>query len=771
MNHRRVRHERPFSSWRPTRFLAALVLSAWAAIGGATQAQTVDENAPPDSEVPGMFPPQLSLAPPMDDGEFENVRAGDGLQVSTGFDWAPSPGYRPMRLRIQPDPDNPPETSETRFLRLEVRLRRREPRHSLTVVRELELPADSPLETTVLLPRFFTWNAVDVNLYEQGRLLEEASQQDIGELSSSNEEVNQHAMLVARPGYRRHTIAFADRTDSTILAIRSNLRTRIYERNIESPHAPLSMVESPVERFPDSWLGYTAFDLVLLELDDAWRLHDNHPARWKALVRWLWAGGNVFVAGVGDDFGRLGDVERLFDLPASRPDIDYPATFSGWRTPPTSLGKETVRILLSGSVDLSIRKNAAIIALIDPSSPVPKPPPMSMAPGVWRHVGLGSLSACKDPDFLHADSLQWAWMVNAIEGAGWTSLTRNGVSCTSANPEFYNWLVPGVGRAPTGLFLGLISLYAVGLGPVAYFLLRRRHKLYLMLLLAPGGAGLMTLGLVAYAVFGEGFATRVRVRSYTYLDQRTGQAACWSRLSYFSGMAPSDGLSFSDDVAFLPVELADVNSANSPNQERRLIWQDGEQKLTAGWLDSRVSMQSMTVRSRTSDIRVRFASGNGGQTLSIENRLGARVRRLVTLDRAGRCFTIDDLANDETREVQGTRLEDALDKFRTLIQDRLPERPEGVNVDTVFSSSLRLSDWLEGRARRSGRNRPGNTSFRNSVLEREITAAGEWTAEKPGRLAPGTFAAILDASPETELGVAGARPETDSSLHVIFGTW
>ena len=63
-----------------------------------------------------------------------------------------------------------------------------------------------------------------------------------------------------------------------------------------------------------------------------------------------------------------------------------------------------------------------------------------------------------------------------------------------------------------------------------------------MVLTVPLAAAITTLALFAYAILADGFETRVRAHSFTTLDQRTGEAACWSRLSYYSGLAPGHGL-------------------------------------------------------------------------------------------------------------------------------------------------------------------------------------------------------------------------------------
>jgi hypothetical protein len=130
---------------------------------------------------------------------------------------------------------------------------------------------------------------------------------------------------------------------------------------------------------------------------------------------------------------------------------------------------------------------------------------------------------------------------------------RHGMTPDDANYEFANLLVPGVGLAPVTEFRVLITLFVLLIGPANYWFLKRFRRLHLLVLTVPLAAVLTTAALFAYAVLADGFSTTVRAHSVTTLDQRTGEAACWSRLSYYSGMAPGAGLTMPADVAVYPI--------------------------------------------------------------------------------------------------------------------------------------------------------------------------------------------------------------------------
>ena len=89
--------------------------------------------------------------------------------------------------------------------------------------------------------------------------------------------------------------------------------------------------------------------------------------------------------------------------------------------------------------------------------------------------------------------------------------------------------------------------------------------------------------------------TRLRARSFADLDQRTGRAAVWSRQSYYSAIAPSQGLHFPDDTVVFPVSYQPGDRSRTV---RRSVW-DGDQQLRGGYLTSRTATQFMVCRATT----------------------------------------------------------------------------------------------------------------------------------------------------------------------------
>ena len=199
---------------------------------------------------------------------------------------------------------------------------------------------------------------------------------------------------------------------------------------------------------------------------------------------------------------------------------------------------------------------------------------------------------------------------------------------------------PASACAPVGSFLILITAFVIVIGPVNYFLLRRKRRLYLLLVTVPLGAALVTLALFAYALISDGLGVRVRIRSFTEIDQRAGRSVSWSRQSYYAGLAPSGGLTFPETVAVFPIEQYPAERQQGASGMQWLVWGE-QQNLASGYISSRSAAQFLVVESEPSSRGLLVESGPGDAAVWVTNRLDATVDRLVVKDEQGRILGDD----------------------------------------------------------------------------------------------------------------------------------
>ena len=228
----------------------------------------------------------------------------------------------------------------------------------------------------------------------------------------------------------------------------------------------------------------------------------------------------------------------------------------------------------------------------------------------------------------------------------------------TGNPEYWNWLVPGIGRAPVGSFLVLITAFVIAIGPVNYFLLRRKRRLYLLLVTVPLGAALVSLTLFAYALISDGLGVRLRVRSFTEIDQRAGRAVSWSRQSYYAGLAPSGGLTFPETAVVFPIDHYPAERAYGSLATQWLVW-DKDQNLASGYISSRSTAQFLVVDSGPRSRGLLVESGTDNAEAWVINGLGAAIDKLVVKDERGRTHWATQVGPDKgavSKRSTGRRL-------------------------------------------------------------------------------------------------------------------
>jgi hypothetical protein len=376
-------------------------------------------------------------------------------------------------------------------------------------------------------------------------------------------------------------------------------------------------------------------------------------------------------------------------------------------------------------------------------------------------------------------SSAWNWVFNSIGPERWQWSQRWGVSIYQNNTDFWNFLIPGVGLVPVLQFQVLITLFVIILGPVNYYVLRRLGKLNLTVLTVPAGALLVTSALLLYALVADGLSVRARARSFTQLDQRNGEAACWSRLSYYAGLTPSGGLKFTEDTVVIPLTLQAL--ANDEQAGRVLDWKPSEraksdspleQQMTSGWLYSRTPTQFITARIRKCTEQLEIQSGSDGQPRAI-NHLGTPIMQLLLVDENKKCFTAADTAPNATVTLQPAESQSSayLKQLEPLLNASLTE----VSVVTPAGGP----DLFGFGQRHYNQNRYALGMSPNASIPSAAIGAGAGMLEQSladmhdqlmnDSLPARTYVAIVESSPEIEWGTPAARPE--KSLHVIEGTW
>lgn len=721
-----------------------------------------------------------------------------GLRLDIDTYWVAANGYRPLRVTATNLLAGP--TSPDRTIRVEVSPRswrwgETEPSVSFYI----EIPEKTArVNQIVSIPQSARWRAISIDVFEDGQWLEDLSTETgvpminprnwmswseatpailIVDSDTPPGANRQRSMAVPQligpsargpaatnrlPDVRYLAVLYPDpnnNNDLSYLRLESET-TDDFTLQVVDQMSKIEML--PPDDLPTKWIDYTCFDLTFVTWDDLELLVNKHPARWQAIRDWVATGPTLCVYDMPLDSEHLRALERRLDLPPISQTGGESNDDSGWSLPDDKRGSTEVIRGLEDVYENPYRRGGADPSLVDilaAAGGLRQAAKPDETPFVSRDVNLGRVFALRTKEPFSPGAYGISRLMNEIGNENWMWYRRHGMSLHRENQDYWNHMIPGVGRAPVTSYLVLISLFVVVIGPVNYYFLRKKKRLYLLLITVPIGAGLVTFALLNYALISDGLGVRARVRSYAEIDQTTGRAVCWSRQTYYAGLAPSRGLRFPTNTAFYTIE-------HHPNQRRRssgrwIVWDEG-QRLTAGYLGARSTAQFLVVQSHESRGGLSIVEPPGEEsTPRVTNNFSADIAKLVICDSAGRYHWAEDIEKGEQFEPQRIEPSEAAKRLRLAYDENRPALPAGFDPRYYRSSFGFGRYWWTDVDQ--GLPPPG---LDQGVLERAVQRAIYTDAKA---MKPRTYVAITKTSAEAPLGHEASREE--ASFHVIYGRW
>jgi hypothetical protein len=370
------------------------------------------------------------------------------------------------------------------------------------------------------------------------------------------------------------------------------------------------------------------------------------------------------------------------------------------------------------------------------------------SPGVIRDrkLQLGRVSLFSINPF-PGSTLDWsAWIESmGTDRMQWSH--RNGISPFGGQTNFYEFLVPGVGDVPIYSFLFIVTIFAIVIGPLNYWLLFRRKQQQYLLLTTPLIALITSAALFVYAAASDGFGVRSRTSSLTLLDHRSESAVTLQRHCIFAGLAPYDGLRFSNESAVFPIL--------PPNALSGLFTVDStqDQHLTNGWLPSRVMSQFVIVTRRKERTRVEVSRTSNGKDLQFSSSLPWKLRYLLLIDENGDEYYGENIRAGESVTLRIATSDDCK-RMRDLAVSDQPAMPS------------EISDIWQNPGWRYNSPRYGEQFTTKSQHERLLGSL--YTLQRPF-VEPRHFMAILSERPGLEQGTASVPSVKD--LNVLIGDY
>lgn len=516
----------------------------------------------------------------------------EDLVVAVDSRWAGcrSGGYHPIRIRIQ-------NRADTRDVTV---VFRSSDRSIPSVSRTVNCPQNATTLITLPIPMVGGANSGELEFFHpRGRLRDlshpiQVAEQDLSSLRTG--------LLVISP--TNEDCSHFESAVTSVFGIGSG--------HYGASHTENHFVTQPT-MLPNTAISYSGLDVVAVPLKT---LQSVSAEIRDALQNWARSGGNLLIYETSDAPIENVDLRKLVGL-------DRLSQLDDWR-----------------KADPGLRRTITVQQFDQYGNPTGVTTNSDDSKTKWpqgeqafasRKYGLGQLILMSGNPFPGTPH-DWAWLFQSSgmqQRGRWA--TRLGANARNESGDFYQFMIPGIQSVPVYSFLFFITLFAVVIGPVNYFVLARRNQLNALIVTVPVLALLTSLALFVFSAVSHGFSVKGRTRSLTVIDQGLQASVVSSRLSLYAGMTPSNGLQFSPETIVIPIWPKDVEFEGGS-----VDWTQ-TQHLTNGWLRARTKTQYHTLASQAERGRLTVETPTEG-TLKLTNGLEWQLDSLIVGDDQGNLY-------------------------------------------------------------------------------------------------------------------------------------
>lgn len=445
---------------------------------------------------------------------------------------------------------------------------------------------------------------------------------------------------------------------------------------------------------PSKWFGYEGLGLLVISFDDLKLLAKKHPGKLLAIERWVAASGRLAILNCGDGFERIDEVLRLL---GDESDSDFAERKCKY---PKSAPKQPELVAALAEASSMAQQNDGFYY----GSP---PPAMDVSASALKRLKAqnGSLKDARDiaKDYIAVEFEHGQVVCLTDTASDWSRQSPQDIDAwgafgmflkqTSQGKREHNLLnkdtvrdfgFPELAEPPRYLFEFSILAYLVAVGPVAFFLLKRKRKLNLMFIVVPAISTVFCTSILAWAIFAEGFDTRVNQFTFTELNQRTGRQTTSTISHVYSGLTPSP----------YRVEGGTYGFVNLPYSGRtqRIRWTDSGEEIAGGEVRARTSHQLFTRCSNEGTGKLVFSfKGEGeSETASVRNDFATAMVALVfKSDSCARneCWYCSQLEPGSVGEAEKLEISVASKLLQNEIRSRGPTTVYAAGKKYAYSSS------------------------------------------------------------------------------------
>lgn len=182
----------------------------------------------------------------------------------------------------------------------------------------------------------------------------------------------------------------------------------------------------------------------------------------------------------------------------------------------------------------------------------------------------------------------------------------------------------------------LLVLFAILIGPVNFYVVRRMKRPALLLITVPSIALLFSLGLFGYGALAQGLDVRAGSETFTLLDQRAHRSTSAEVRTIFAGLSVGDGLVPGPGAS----AWRDIDQGDWRRQTQCTIDFGTNVVLGGNFMPVRTPTRQVLLTDRASRARVDVRPDGDGWI--VENALGVGIRSILLRDFDGKWFASTD---------------------------------------------------------------------------------------------------------------------------------
>lgn len=409
---------------------------------------------------------------------------------------------------------------------------------------------------------------------------------------------------------------------------------------------------------PTTWLGLNRVDMCLLSVEDLRILANQRPEKLEVIRQWVVAGGRLMILNCQADFAGLGSIvpnlsSAVKPTPEPGPqqwsmlEEKYAKSlYGGYLEQLDPWKMEIANNNVQQSWSVSKYENPIIDWIAEQdinqrtqtfsgtSAKISQDAVAANAPFLFSNYGTGKIVAVP-ADGTQLSSEDWFKILVAAFGNQLPTCFEGIGDRNHAFTGYSDFEYKRLGKPPWILFLVMITIFSVAVGPVSFVVLTRMGRTHLLLGVVPLIAAIITSGIVGYAMIQDGFSFRTTRLSVTWLDTHNQTALTQTTQMVYSGIAPGN-FEFPRATAYYDDSGEDSGNYGRPSRNQIRISSTADRQTISGTkIQARTKIQVTSFEVNQSNGQLWLSASPDGSKWEVTNRLGFPLELLMVETPAG----------------------------------------------------------------------------------------------------------------------------------------